>query len=414
MSDWMIYGASGYTGGLISREAVKRGLRPVMAGRSRKKLAALAEELQLPLRVFHLEDAVHRDLEGMRLVLNCAGPFSATARPLVEACLKQRMHYLDLTAEIDVFEYVHRQDGRARDAAIVLCSGVGFDVVPTDCIAAKLKSVLPDATHLALGFDTSATMSPGTAKTMVEGYPQGGKVRRDGQIVALRTDKWRGIDFGNGEKLATTIPWGDVSTAWHSTGIPNIEVYAAIPEAMRRTMWLARTLRSALRPRDRPADAQEADRDVDDRPRRACSGEHTFLCLGRGPKRAGEDHNSTSRHAERLQPDREQRAPGRRGADEHGRAGRQLHALAALRGRDGDAAAGHERHRGRVAVGAHPCVVGGQEEQRVRRSGKAPAASSRVVGSPSSSTGSRAAAARPCHSGDGPRAGRRCPGRWSC
>jgi short subunit dehydrogenase-like uncharacterized protein len=247
---WMIYGASGYTGGLIAREAAKRGLRPVMAGRSQKKLAALAEELQLPLRVFHLEDAeaVDGGLEGIRLVLNCAGPFSATAKPLIDACLTKRVHYLDLTAEIDVFEYVHRQDGRARDAAIVLCSGVGFDVVPTDCIAAKLKSVLPDATHLALGFDTSATMSPGTAKTMVEGYPQGGKVRRDGQIVALRTDKWRRIDFGNGEKLATTIPWGDVSTAWHSTGIPNIEVYAAIPEAMRRTMWLARTLRSALRP----------------------------------------------------------------------------------------------------------------------------------------------------------------------
>jgi short subunit dehydrogenase-like uncharacterized protein len=250
MPEWMIYGGSDYTGGLIAREAVKRGLRPVMAGRSRKKLAALAEELQLPLRVFPLEDAeaVGRGLEGMRLVLNCAGPFSATAGPLVKACLKQRVHYLDLTAEIDVHEHVHRQDGRAREAGIVLCSGVGFDVAPTDCTAAKLKSVLPDATHLALGFDTSTAMSPGTAKTMVEGYPRGGKVRRDGQIVSLRADKWRRIDFGNGEKLATTIPWGDVATAWHSTGIPNIEVYAAIPEAMRPTMGIARTLRLALRP----------------------------------------------------------------------------------------------------------------------------------------------------------------------
>jgi short subunit dehydrogenase-like uncharacterized protein len=250
MSDWMIYGASGYTGGLIAREARKRGLRPVLAGRSRKKLAPLAEALLLPLRVFDLDDgeAVGRGLAGMRLVLNCAGPFSATAKPLVEACLEKRAHYLDITAEIDVFERVHRQDRRAREAGVVLCPGVGFDVVPTDCVAALLKNALPDATHLALGFDTATAMSAGTAKTMLEGYPQGGRIRRDGEIVAVRTDKRRRIDFGDGEKLAVTIPWGDVSTAWRSTGVPNVEVYAAVPDSMRGMMRLARGLRWALRP----------------------------------------------------------------------------------------------------------------------------------------------------------------------
>jgi short subunit dehydrogenase-like uncharacterized protein len=103
---------------------------------------------------------------------------------------------------------------------------VGFDVIPTDCVAAALKAALPDATHLALGFDSRSGFSPGTAKTSVEGLAQGGKVRRDGKIVTVPLAyEVRRIDFGDGEKDAMTIPWGDVSTAWHTTGIPNIQVF---------------------------------------------------------------------------------------------------------------------------------------------------------------------------------------------
>jgi short subunit dehydrogenase-like uncharacterized protein len=95
----------------------------------------------------------------------------------------------------------------------VICPGVGFDVVPTDCVAAALKAALPDATHLALGFDSRSGFSPGTAKTSVEGLAQGGKVRQDGRIISVPLAyKTRRIDFGDGEKLAMTIPWGDVST----------------------------------------------------------------------------------------------------------------------------------------------------------------------------------------------------------
>ena len=114
-----------------------------------------------------------------------------------------------------------------------MCPGVGFDVIPTDCLAATLKAALPDATHLALGFDSRSGFSPGTAKTSVEGLAQGGKIRRDGKIVVVPLAyKTRRIDFGDGEKLAMTIPWGDVSTAFHTTGIPNIEVYIPGSPAM--------------------------------------------------------------------------------------------------------------------------------------------------------------------------------------
>lgn len=228
MNDWMIYGANGYTGELIARAAAARGLRPVLAGRSESAVSGLARELGLESRTFALDGTrgLVEEISGMRIVLHCAGPFSATARPMMEACIEAGSHYLDITGEIAVFELAHELGGRAADAGVALCPGTGFDVVPTDCLAAKLAEALPGATHLALGFDSRSGFSPGTAKTSVEGLAGGGKVRENGEIktvpLAFRT---RRIDFGDGEKLAMTIPWGDVSTAYRTTGIPDIEVY---------------------------------------------------------------------------------------------------------------------------------------------------------------------------------------------
>lgn len=248
-STWMIYGAYGYTGELIAREAVARGLRPVLAGRSREKLEPLARELGLPLKVFELNHTmqVSDAIAGMGLVLHCAGPFSVTAQPMMEACLRAGAHYLDITGEISVFEHAHTLHARALAAGVVICPGVGFDVVPTDCVAATLKAALPDASHLALGFDSLSRMSPGTAKTSVEGLAQGGKVRSGGQIATVPLAwKRRRIDFGAGEKTAMTIPWGDVSTAFQTTAIPNIEVYIPGTEGMIRGVRMANGIRPLL------------------------------------------------------------------------------------------------------------------------------------------------------------------------
>jgi short subunit dehydrogenase-like uncharacterized protein len=150
---WLLYGANGYTGELIAREAVKRGMRPVLAGRSRPAIERLARELGCDSAVFSVEDhtAMVKTLTGVRAVLNCAGPFSQTARSIMQGCLATHIHYFDITGEIDVFELAHSVHDKARRAGVVLCPGVGFDVVPTDCIALALKEALPDATHLALG-----------------------------------------------------------------------------------------------------------------------------------------------------------------------------------------------------------------------------------------------------------------------
>lgn len=235
---WMIYGATGYTGELISHHAKRMGYRPVLAGRNKSKLEPFATRIDMPWRAFTLDDAdtIASQLEDIDLVIHCAGPFEDTAEPMMRACLKAKTHYLDITGEISVFELAHSLRKQADDAGIVMCPGVGFDVIPTDCIAARLNAQMPNATHLALGFDSSSKMSRGTALTGLRRIHIGGAVRADGEIknvpLAYHT---RRINFGDGEKLAMTIPWGDVSTAFYSTGIPNIEVFVpASPKLVKR------------------------------------------------------------------------------------------------------------------------------------------------------------------------------------
>ena len=239
----MIYGANGYTGELIAREAARRGLRPILAGRSAAAIVPLAESLRLDHRVVALEDATALDaaLGAVQVVLHCAGPFSRTSRPMVDACLRKRVHYLDITGEVEVFEACAARTAAARAAGVMLLPGTGFDVAPSDCLAAHLKSRLPTATHLALGFQIAASVSRGTATTMVENIHRGGLVRRDGVLTRVPPGyKTRVIDFGRGPATAVTIPWGDVSTAFHSTGIPNVEVYMAAPAETRAMLTLAR------------------------------------------------------------------------------------------------------------------------------------------------------------------------------
>jgi short subunit dehydrogenase-like uncharacterized protein len=243
-SKFLLYGANGYTGALIARLAVQQGLSPILAGRNPDKLRQQAAELGLEYRAFSLEDstAVDAALADVPVVLHCAGPFSQTSKPMVEGCLRMKTHYLDITGEAAVFEAIAAQDAIAKAAGVMLLPGVGFDVVPSDCLAAHLKARLPSATRLALGIDfLQSQLSRGTATTMVENQARGGLVRRNGVLTPVPT-AWntRMIDFGRGPVLATTIPWGDVSTAFYSTGIPDIEVYAAVPEAMRQAMVASR------------------------------------------------------------------------------------------------------------------------------------------------------------------------------
>jgi len=248
----LIYGATGYTGRLIAAEAARRGLDAVLAGRNADRLKSVAEPLDFETRCFALNDPgrVRAALEDVACVLHVAGPFSATSRPMVEACLATGTHYLDVTGEIDVFEAIARRDESARSAGITLLPGVGFDVVPSDCLAAHVAARVeePRTLRIAIAGADAGGVSRGTAKTMIESLGDGLRVRRDG-VLRTRTNGslQRPFDFGAGPARGIAMSWGDVSTAFYSTGIPDIEVYFIVSGTLPRLLQASRLVSPLLR-----------------------------------------------------------------------------------------------------------------------------------------------------------------------
>ena len=242
---FLIYGANGYTGELITRFAAEREMTPILAGRNAIKVEELAKKHHLEYRVFSLDETDRLDaaLQEVEMVLHCAGPFSLTSRPMVEACLRNKKHYTDITGEIAVFEAMAALDKKAQDAGIMVMPGVGFDVVPSDCLARHLKNRLPSATHLSLAFYGMGRLSHGTQATMTMNVGKGGAIRKDGKITGVPAAwKTREIDFGQVTRTGVTIPWGDVATAFYSTGIPNIEVFTVVPPSSLKMMKMSRYL----------------------------------------------------------------------------------------------------------------------------------------------------------------------------
>jgi short subunit dehydrogenase-like uncharacterized protein len=233
VSNWLLYGAYGYTGKLIVEEAVKRGHTPVLAGRKANQVADLARSYGLDHLAFSLEDQPRLDatVAEFELVFHAAGPYVHTAEPMVRACLAGRTHYLDLTGELPVYEHNFSLDQQAKDQGIILLSGVGFDVVPTDCLAVYVAKQVPGAVSLELAIASMGGVSAGTAKTTLEMIPRGGFVRRDGRYVPFDFGRGaRRVRFSDGSsRMAMPIPWGDLATAFRSTGIPNITTYLSYP-----------------------------------------------------------------------------------------------------------------------------------------------------------------------------------------
>jgi len=242
---FLLYGAYGYTGQLITERAVEQGHAPILAGRNGDKVATMADRFGLKKRVFPLDDpsTVRRALRGVDAVLHCAGPFVNTAAPMVDACLETGTHYLDITGEIEVFEALADRNDAAEEAEITVLPGVGFDVVPTDCLAAHLAEQVEAPVELDVAFMGLGQISRGTLKTAIQQMGTGGLVRREGRIVRVPPG-WttRTVDFGKGERTVVSIPWGDVATAYRSTGIPNITTYTYLPETARTLLQLSRYL----------------------------------------------------------------------------------------------------------------------------------------------------------------------------
>ncbi|MBI5667708.1 MAG: saccharopine dehydrogenase NADP-binding domain-containing protein [Chloroflexi bacterium] len=249
MADWMIYGATGYTGTLVAEEAVRRGHKPLLAGRSEGKLKPLADRLKLDYVAVSLDDtpALQKAVTAVAAVYHAAGPFIHTAAPMLRACLAGATHYLDITGEIPVYQLAFSFDSAAREQGVAILPGVGFDVIPSDCLLKYVADQLPDATHLEVVVDALNTASgagtntsAGTTKSMLEILPRvGNVVRREGNLMNIRFGEGaRWFQFPYGRRYAMPAPWGDVEMGYHTTGIPNITAYLTFPPSLVRQFRL--------------------------------------------------------------------------------------------------------------------------------------------------------------------------------
>jgi len=246
MKTFLIYGSYGYTGQLIVDLAVREGLRPILAGRDERDLRAQAEKYNLEHRTCSLDETAKLDsaLNEVDAVLHCAGPFVLTFRQMAEACLRTKKHYVDISGEIAGFEALAAMDSLAKEADIMLLPGGGFDVVPSDCLAAHVKERLLSATHFRLFLrGVGAGFSRGTAKSAIENMHRQGMIRRQGKLVQV-PPAWRILeqDFGRGPVKVVSVGWGDVSTAYYSTGIPNVETYFAFPRTVINLLYDMRVI----------------------------------------------------------------------------------------------------------------------------------------------------------------------------
>lgn len=248
----IIYGSYGFTGELIVEESLSKNLSILLSGRNEEKLKSQSSETGYPYKAIDLNNhnALVELLKEGEVLINAAGPFINTAMQMIEACLDAKIHYLDINGDIKVFELIKEFDTKALEAGIMLMPGTGFDVVPTDCVAMQLKNKMQDATHLKIAFaNIRGGISHGTATTVASRLGEKAMKRVDGKLMPISLGKngmW--VDFGEKKLFTMSIPWGDISTAYASTEIPNIESYMSVKPIVYKLLifqglinWLLRT-----------------------------------------------------------------------------------------------------------------------------------------------------------------------------
>jgi short subunit dehydrogenase-like uncharacterized protein len=196
-----VYGATGYTGRLVSAELRRRGAEAVLAGRNRAKLEILAEDLGggLETQAASLDDphALRELLEPCAAVIACAGPFARYGEPVLAAAVAARTHYLDTTGEQPFIRKVFDDYGaEAKRAGVSLVTSMGFDYAPGDMLASLVAAGMAPLEELVLAYSVRGfAPTRGTALSTL-GILAGADVEwRDGELVPAP----RGVGGGSWE-----------------------------------------------------------------------------------------------------------------------------------------------------------------------------------------------------------------------
>jgi len=228
-----VFGATGHTGGFVAAELLRRGVAPVLVGRRAGGLEAVqgAAGQALDTRIASIADpeSLDRAFHDADVVINCAGPFLDTARPVIEAALRSRSSYLDVTAEqasaLDTFE---RFDDAAREAGIVVLPAMAFYGGLADLMATALLDGWEHADTLEIGIALDRWMP--TLGTRLTGKRNTAPrlVVADGRLVPLAEPAPQGVrefpaPFGRQDVIA--VPLSEIITVSKHLRIANVNTF---------------------------------------------------------------------------------------------------------------------------------------------------------------------------------------------
>jgi short subunit dehydrogenase-like uncharacterized protein len=185
-----VYGATGYTGRLVTAELADAGADLVISGRNRRKLDALSSEVkgEVAVRTANLDDpaSLRALLADCSVVVDCAGPFVHYGEPVLAAAVETGTHYLDTTGEQSYMKMAFERYGPgASDAEVAVIPAMGFDYVPGDMIASLTARGMGELDELSVNYCWQGfTPSQGTARSALEIISGGGVEWRDGRWVA--------------------------------------------------------------------------------------------------------------------------------------------------------------------------------------------------------------------------------------
>jgi short subunit dehydrogenase-like uncharacterized protein len=246
----LVYGATGHTGRFVVDELLRRGLVPVLAGRSAERLATVPDRhAALERRAVGIDNPglLRHVVASAAAVINCAGPFLDTALPLARAALETGAHYLDVTAEQPVVQVLYRElDAPARAANVAVVPAMAFYGGLADLLvtAALDGGSHADEIDIAIGLDrwwpTAGTRATGVRNTATR------LVIRDGALAPLENPAPSGTWFYPsplGQQSVVQLPFSEVITINHHLHVGELRSYlnSASLEELRDTATPAPT-----------------------------------------------------------------------------------------------------------------------------------------------------------------------------
>ncbi|QJR82863.1 hypothetical protein CA267_013400 [Alteromonas pelagimontana] len=226
----MIYGAYGYTGAMITEQLSILGQNIIVAGRDESKLNVIKEKFNVPSKVFSLgsEHELARILKDIDIIINCAGPFNRTVRPLMRAAIKNNTHYLDISAELDSYYLAEALDEEAKAAGVLLMPGCGGSVAMIGCLTAFAKKQMPNPVEARVALHVSGSMSRGSAISASDYLTPTLIVRHAHELTETEDSVTRTFNFGKGMVDCVPVSLPEVITLWAQNRIADISTYVHV------------------------------------------------------------------------------------------------------------------------------------------------------------------------------------------